>query len=333
MRGGDRARGRRAGRSAPPFPLHARMQAITLEVILRAVFGVGRARAASRCAGRCCDILQRPARRRRSGSRSPGAGSLPRFRALRRLIERTDALLAAEIAERRADAGPRRSARTSSRCWSRPAIDDGAGMDDARAARPADDAAAGRPRDDRDRARLDLRPAVPPSRRARSACARRSTPGEREYLDAVIEEALRLRPVVPFVGRELRQAAALGGYELPAGNGRLPGDLPRPHRPDDLPRALRLPARALPGRAADRDLHLDPVRRRHAALHRRRLRPVRDAGRAARRCSRRVDAASRQPRSPSGSVRRNVTLSPRNGTPRDRASGLVSARARRPERR
>ena len=38
-----------------------------------------------------------------------------------------------------------------------------------------------------------------------------------DYMDAVIEEALRLRPVVPFTGRELRAPAELGGHELPAG--------------------------------------------------------------------------------------------------------------------
>jgi len=38
-----------------------------------------------------------------------------------------------------------------------------------------------------------------------------------EYLDAVIEEALRLRPVVPFTGRELRRPAELGGNGLPEG--------------------------------------------------------------------------------------------------------------------
>ncbi|MGH2954697.1 MAG: cytochrome P450 [Solirubrobacterales bacterium] len=41
--------------------------------------------------------------------------------------------------------------------------------------------------------------------------------GEREYLDAVITETLRLRPVVPFTGRELRADAELAGYALPAG--------------------------------------------------------------------------------------------------------------------
>ena len=43
--------------------------------------------------------------------------------------------------------------------------------------------------------------------------------GERtEYLDAVISESLRIRPVVPMTGRELREDSELGGYELPSGS-------------------------------------------------------------------------------------------------------------------
>jgi cytochrome P450 family 135 len=41
--------------------------------------------------------------------------------------------------------------------------------------------------------------------------------GERGYLDAVVNESLRVRPVVPFTGRELRATAKLGGYELQPG--------------------------------------------------------------------------------------------------------------------
>jgi cytochrome P450 len=37
------------------------------------------------------------------------------------------------------------------------------------------------------------------------------------YLDATIKEVMRLRPVVPAVGRKLVEPAVIGGYSLPAG--------------------------------------------------------------------------------------------------------------------
>jgi cytochrome P450 len=46
--------------------------------------------------------------------------------------------------------------------------------------------------------------------------------GDHAYLDAVIEETLRVRPVVPFVGRQLRVATELGGHRLPIGTVVMP---------------------------------------------------------------------------------------------------------------
>ena len=37
------------------------------------------------------------------------------------------------------------------------------------------------------------------------------------YLDAVIKEVLRLRPVIPAVGRRLKEPMKLGGFDIPAG--------------------------------------------------------------------------------------------------------------------
>src|SRR5918994_940386 len=82
------------------------------------------------------------------------------------------------------------------------------------------------------------------------------------------------------------RAAALEGADgdrrLGAAGGRERRPLHLHHAPPrrHLPRPARVPARALP-RAARRHLHLDPVRRRRAALPRGELRAVRDGGRAA----------------------------------------------------
>ena len=104
--------------------------------------------------------------------------------------------------------------------------------------------------------------------------------GDPAYVDAVVKETLRLRPVVALVLRKLLEPLEVGGHELPAGTTVAPVIL-LVHRREDVypePEAFR-PERFLD--AGARDLQLDPVRRRRAPLPGRRLRPGRDADRAA----------------------------------------------------
>jgi cytochrome P450 len=60
-----------------------------------------------------------------------------------------------------------------------------------------------------------------------------------EYLDAVIKESLRLRPVVPGVVRKLTRPLELGGYELPAGVRAAPNIYLTHRRPDIYPEPER----------------------------------------------------------------------------------------------
>lgn len=66
-----------------------------------------------------------------------------------------------------------------------------------------------------------------------------SAQGEPEYLDAVIKEALRMRPVVPAVGRRLKAPFELNGYLLPAGAIVVPDIYLAHHRADTYPDPYR----------------------------------------------------------------------------------------------
>jgi cytochrome P450 len=195
--------------------LHPSIQAITLEVILSAVFGVGEERREELRRG-LVEIL--------STTQSPAAIGmafrrtrwLPRYRRVRELIAATDALLGTEIGDRRAapDLDGRQdilSMLVAAR------YDDGEGMDDSEI------------RDQlmtllvagHETTATSLAWALELLFRAPEAMERlRAEVADddgSEYLDAVVEETMRLRPVVPFTGRKLLQPAELGGYDLPEG--------------------------------------------------------------------------------------------------------------------
>jgi cytochrome P450 len=70
---------------------------------------------------------------------------------------------------------------------------------------------------------------------------RRLREGDEEYLDAVVKETLRLRPVLPIVVRRLTAPMTIGGFDLPAGVSVAPCIQLVHRRPDVYPepRAFR----------------------------------------------------------------------------------------------
>jgi cytochrome P450 len=195
------------------FPLHPRMQAITLDVILRAVFGVTDPARRSALGERLAGLLAGTASvglqfgvllARRFGGPDP----LAKLGALTREI---DGLLAAEIAERRAD--PREdilSLLLAAR------FEGGAPMSDAEvrdqlmtllvAGHETTATALAWTFD-----LLVRHPAV------LERLVAGIDAGDDAYLRAVVAESLRLRPVVPLAGRRLASELRVDGHVLPAG--------------------------------------------------------------------------------------------------------------------
>jgi cytochrome P450 family 135 len=196
-----------------PFAIHPRMQAITLDVILRAVFGVTDPRRRDRLAERLGHLLASTASvglqfgvllSRRLGGPDP----LARLQTLTREI---DVLLAEEIAERRAE--PREdilSLLVSAR------FEDGAPMQDSEIRDQLitlllvghETTATGLAWT------FDLLLRHP---HVLDRLVLSVDGGEEAYLRAVVAESLRLRPVVPLAGRRLRSELRVNGHVLPPG--------------------------------------------------------------------------------------------------------------------
>ena len=194
-----------------PFAIHPHMQSITLEVIMRAVFGVTDDARRDELRESLVAILAESASPSALGLVFPLTRNLPHYREFERTVRRTDELLASEIAERRADPDiGERDDILSMLIAAR--FDDGSQMSD------------GELRDQLMTLLLaghettatglawtfDLLLHTPGTleRLTESLEA-----GETEYLDAVVTESLRVRPVVPFTGRLLHEGARLGGYD------------------------------------------------------------------------------------------------------------------------
>jgi cytochrome P450 len=196
-----------------PFSIHARMQRVTLEVILRAVFGVTDPERRTRLSDRLGRLLAESASAglqfavllsRQFGARDP----LTRLQNLRREI---DAMLDLEIAERRAD--PREdilSMLVAAR------FEDGEPMEDAEIRDQLMTLLlAGHETTASSLAwTFDLlvrHPAV------LERLAAEADAGEQAYARAVVSESLRLRPVIPLAGRRLASPLRVDGHVLPAG--------------------------------------------------------------------------------------------------------------------
>jgi len=293
------------------FRLHPSMQAITLEVILSAVFGVEEGARRDALRTNLIGIL--------ATTRSPAAigmtidrmRRLPRYRRVAEMLAAADGILLEEISDRRAD--PDLESREDILSMLVAArFEDGSEMTDAEL------------RDQlmtllmagHETTATGLAWAFDLLFRALDKLERLHEEivdgGGNGYLDAVIKETLRIRPVVPFVGRELREEAELGGYELPAGTVVMPAIYLTHTRPDIYPQ----PYEFRPERFLDEGpdtfgwIPFGGGTRRciGAAFAELEMRIV---------LSTILRRATLRPGSnrPERMVRRNVTLSPRGGTP------------------
>jgi cytochrome P450 family 135 len=197
------------------FPAHPSMQAITLEVILRVVFGAEDERRLEQLAGPLRRLLDATGSRLRllllqatsseRGPRSPWG----RFRAL---MEPADRAIMEQIRARRS--GEKRDDVLSLLLAARD--EDGRQLTDAElrdelmtllvAGHETTATALSWTLE-----RITRDPAV------LARLVEEQSAGGDEYLDAVIKETLRLRPVVPAVVRHLAEPMELGGRRFPAG--------------------------------------------------------------------------------------------------------------------
>ena len=257
--------------------LHPRFQALTLEIILRAVFGLDPGPRLDAIRESLTALLaygdspltlipppedparlERPMesfnRSARSRASSTGATrwtssspSRSQSAALRPTRTRDD-VLAMLLAARHEDGSP----------MSRPELRD-----------ELDDPARRRPRDDGLDARLDL---LPP--RARAARARRASPRGRlrgrrpvPHRDDPGGASQPARSLPNATPRYVAKPITVGGWDYEPGVLPRRQRLPHPSRSRHLPRPLHLPPGALPRREA-RHLHVDSVRRRPPAVPR-----------------------------------------------------------------
>ncbi len=220
------------------FAMRDRMRVLTFEVICRAVFGVTEPERVARLRGALAPIMDTGATtafmpaflRRDLGRFSP-------WGRLQRLMRTADALLYEEIERRRGQ--PDLEERTDVlSLLLRARDDDGEAMSDAEL---RDELmtmlAAGHETTATSLAfAFDMLLHHP---QAYSRLRETLAAGDDTYLDAVVSETLRLRPVIDASERTLTKPRVVGDWELPAGIRVYPGILLVQHREDLYPEADR----------------------------------------------------------------------------------------------
>jgi cytochrome P450 len=291
------------------FALHPHMQAVTLEVILRAVFGVTdtgrRARLRELLARLLGDTASARLQLRVLVARRLGRGADP-LEELQELKGQIDELLFAEIADHRGDPGDDiLSMLVTAR------FEDGAPMEDAEIRDQLltlllaghETTATGLAWT------FDLLLHHP---HALERLTREVDEGESDaYLRAVVAESLRLRPVVPLAGRRLTAELRAGGLTLAPGTDVTPAIWLAHTRPDRYPEPYAFRPERFLGEAPSTYSWVPfggGVRRcLGAAFAEMEMRVA--IAQILRMCS--MNAASDRP---ARVARRNVTLSPRDGT-------------------
>ena len=302
-----------AWRVGEQFRIHPRMQSVTLEVILRAVFGVTEEAQLARMREALGGLLNQTASAAKQllGLATQRFGSYGPWRSFEKTLARVDERIYEQISARRADPGLAEREDILSMLLIAH-FEDGSEMSDQEVRdQLVTLLLAGHETTATGLAwTFDLLLRNPEAlERLRAEILEG---GGDEYLRAVITEGLRLRPVIPIAGRRLAEETAIDGYTLPAGADVSPAIYLVHTRPDVYPEPQAFkPERFLDG--GPETYSWVPfgggVRRCLGASFaefemRIVLREV--IGRC------RLEAATDQPE---GVTRRNITFSPKRGTP------------------